>query len=45
MKIIEWKPYSKCSLFSFFPDNWKDNPDVASYLTKLGSFGVQQLSK
>ncbi|XP_021915362.1 conserved oligomeric Golgi complex subunit 8 isoform X2 [Zootermopsis nevadensis] len=29
-----------------FPDdNWKENPDVALYITKLGSFGVEQLSK
>ncbi|KAJ9590779.1 hypothetical protein L9F63_016165 [Diploptera punctata] len=27
------------------PDNWKDNPDFLLYLTKLGSFGVEQLSK
>lgn len=26
-------------------DNWKDNPDFSLYLAKLGSFGVEQLSK
>ncbi|XP_069689889.1 conserved oligomeric Golgi complex subunit 8 [Periplaneta americana] len=27
------------------PDAWKENPDFSLYLTKLGSFGVEQLSK
>lgn len=27
------------------PDNWKENPDFVLYLTKLGSFGVEQLTK
>jgi len=27
------------------PDNWKENPDFSLYLSKLGSFGVRQLSK
>jgi len=26
-------------------DNWKENPDFSLYLSKLGSFGVGQLSK
>lgn len=27
------------------PDNWKENPDFALYFSKLGSYGVEQLSK
>ncbi|XP_047002255.1 conserved oligomeric Golgi complex subunit 8 [Schistocerca americana] len=27
------------------PDNWKENPDVVLYLSKLGSFHVEQLIK
>jgi len=26
-------------------DSWKENPDFSLYLSKLGSFGVEQLSK
>ncbi|GLH07420.1 Conserved oligomeric Golgi complex subunit 8 [Gryllus bimaculatus] len=27
------------------PESWKENPDFALYLSKLGSYGVEQLSK
>jgi hypothetical protein len=29
----------------FVAENWKENPDFSLYLSKLGSFGVEQLSK
>lgn len=48
MKVAECVPcvenYCSCLIF-YVADNWKENPDFVLYLTKLGSFGVEQLSK